>query len=794
MSMESEGKDNMSETTTASDRSRPPSAPEQKIRRREDLVLITGKGQYVGDIRRPGMLYINFVRSMYPHARILAIHKEQALAHPGVVTVVTGADTAHLGELLTNLAPDSAWAPQPVMPREEVNYAGEPVAAVVADSESAAFEAAELIDVDYEVLPSVGGLDAALQKDGPKIFNEQSNIALTREKTIGDVEAGFKQADKIVSLYLRQPRLALVPMEPRGIVAEGHADGTLSVSISTQSIWFVRIQLATMLHMAPTDIQVTVPHVGGAFGGKTRLCGEEVLTAFLAQKLQRPVRWLESREDNIVFMNHGRGQHASIQAAVRNDGTVLALNAEFYADLGGYPGDYSILSVDSTAGMISGTYAIPAITTIVNAVKTNAVPTGPYRGAGRPEACYCIERTMDAIARDLSLDPVDVRRRNLISKEAFPYTTATNTTYDSGAYGDSLDTLLHASNYEQLRAEQARLRAQGQYVGIGLCVYIESTAIGGQGMSGQPDSGQVRISPEGKILVESASVDSGQGHATSFATIVAQEFEVPLEQVEVFIGDTPNSHSLATFASRSMGVGGVALKLSAKAVKEQMFKLASHLLEVGEGDLELHEGCVQVSGVPGKRYTFAQLASFAENPIQKAQFPEDLQKELLKGLCSTQGFEPADLSYPFGAHLAVVQVDPETGEVTIQRYIAVDDYGHVLVPMLVEGQTHGAITQGIGQALCEQMAYDASGRVLSATLMDYAVPLAKELPLYELTLTETPSPLNILGVKGAGEAGSVAAPAAVTNAVLDALAPLGITSLDIPLTSFNVWQAIHKAR
>ncbi len=782
----------MSEATTK-ERSQEPT-PEQKVLRREDPVLLTGRGQYVGDIRRPGMLSISFVRSPYPHARIVSIDAQRALAQPGVVAVVTGTDTAHLGGLLTNLFPGSAWVPQPVLPRDEVNYAGEPVAAVVAENEIAAFEAAEMVDVDYEPLPSVGGLDVALQADGPKIFNEHTNITSTREKTIGDVEAGFAQADKVVSLYMRLPRLALVPMEPRGIIAEGHPDGTLSVTISNQSIFLTRIQLATMLHISPTDIKITVPHVGGAFGGKTRLSGEEVVTAFIAQKLQRPVRWLESREDNIVSMGHGRGQHASIQAAVRRDGAVLALKAEFFADLGAYPGDYSILSVDSTASMISGTYAIPAITTIVHGVKTNAVPTGPYRGAGRPEACYYIERTMDAIAHELSLDPVEVRKRNLIPAEAFPYTTATSTTYDSGAYNYALDTLLAAANYGELRAEQARRRAQGQYMGIGLCVYIESTAIGGQGMSGQPDSGQVRISPDGKILVESASVDSGQGHVTSFATIVAREFGVPIEQVEVYIGDTPNSHSLATFASRSMGVGGVALAQSARAVKAQMLKLASHLLEVGESDLELREGRVQVSGVPGKAYTFAQLAAIAEDPAQKEQFPEDLQKELLKGLCSMQGFEPADLSYPFGAHLAVVQVDPETGEVKFQRYVAVDDYGHVLIPTLVEGQTHGAITQGIGQALFEQMAYDASGQVLSATLMDYAVPIAAEVPSFELTLTETPSPLNVLGVKGAGEAGTVAAPAAVANAVIDALLPLGVTSLDVPLTPNNVWQAIQKAR
>ncbi|MGH2508832.1 MAG: xanthine dehydrogenase family protein molybdopterin-binding subunit, partial [Ktedonobacteraceae bacterium] len=494
----------MGEATTGKGRSQQPVAPEQKLRRREDPAFITGKGQYVGDIRRPGMLAISFVRSLYPHARISAIDVRQAQAHPGVVMVVTGADTAHLGELLTNLAPDSAWAPQPPMPRDEVNYVGEPVAAVVAESETVAFEAAQLVDVEYEVLPSVGGLDAALQGDSPKIFDEQGNIAATREQTVGDVEAGFAQADRVVSLYLRQPRLALMPMEPRGIVAEGHADGTLSVWISSQSIWLARQQLAATLHIAPTDVKITIPHVGGAFGGKTRLSGEEVVTAFLAHKLQRPVRWLESREHNIVTMNHGRGLNASMQAAVRKDGTVLALKAEFFADLGAYPGDYSILSVDSTASMISGTYAIPAITTIINAVKTNAVPTGPYRGAGRPEACYCIERTMDAIAHELSLDPVEVRRRNLIPNEAFPhYTTATNAVYDSGAYGDALNTLLATANYEQLRAEQARLRALGQYVGVGLCIYIECTAMGGQGMSGQPDSGQVCIASDGKSLVES---------------------------------------------------------------------------------------------------------------------------------------------------------------------------------------------------------------------------------------------------------------------------------------------------
>ncbi|HZT98533.1 MAG TPA: xanthine dehydrogenase family protein molybdopterin-binding subunit [Ktedonobacteraceae bacterium] len=767
-------------------------APAQKIRRREDPALITGRGQYVGDIRRPGMLYVSFVRSLYPHARIVNIDVSEAQAHPDVVMVVTGTDTAHLGELLTNLGPGSHWAPQPPLAVGTVNFMSEPVAAVVAESETAALDAVDLVAVDYEVLPSVGGLEAAVREDAPKVFDEQGNVAIVKEKTVGDVEGGFAQADKVISLSMRQPRLALVPMEPRAILAEGQPDGTLSVWISNQSIWLARLQFATTLHMQPSDIKITIPNVGGAFGGKTRLCGEEVVTAFLAQKLQRPVRWLENRSENLVTMGHGRGTNANIQAAVRKDGTILALKAEFFADLGGYPGDYSLISVDSTASMISGTYAIPAITTIIKGIKTNIAPTGPYRGAGRPEACYFIERTMDAIAHALSLDPVEVRKRNLIPPTVFPYTTATNTTYDSGAYAQTLDALLAAANYQQVRAEQARLREQGRHIGVGLCAYIESTAMGGQGMSGQPDSAQMGITPEGKIIVETASVDSGQGHATSFATIVAAELGVPVEQIEVQIGDSPNSHSLATFASRSMAVSGVAIKLSAQAVKAQMLKLAAHLLEASESDLELREGRVQVSGVPSKAYTFSQLATIAEDRTRKEQLPVDLQKELLKGLCSMQGFEPADLAYPFGAHLVVVEVDPDTGEVKILRYVAVDDYGRVLVPTLVEGQTHGAIAQGIGQALFEQMVYDSNGQVLNSTLMDYAVPLASTLPIFELTLTETPSPLNVLGVKGAGEAGSVAAPAAITNAVLDALAPLGVTALDIPLTPENVWQAIHR--
>jgi carbon-monoxide dehydrogenase large subunit len=516
------------------------------------------------------------------------------------------------------------------------------------------------------------------------------------------------------------------------------------------------------------------------------------VTAFLAKTLHRPVRWVEKRTENIVSMGHGRGILAHLQAAVQKDGTILGLKAEIFADLGSYPGELSLLSALSTAEMISGCYAIPAIKTTLKGVVTSAAPTGAYRGAGRPEASYCIERTIEAIAGELGLDPVEVRKRNFIAPEAFPYTTATGAQYDSGAYAHALDVLLEKADYQGLRAEQARLREQGRYIGIGLSFYIESCAVGGQQMSGRPDTALTRITPQGKIVVDSASVDSGQGHATTYAYLAATEFAVPVEQVEVRIGDSPQTHSLGTFGSRSLVVGGSAVTLSARELKQKALLLAAHLLEVAEGDLVLSNGRVQVAGAPGKFYTLGQLAAFAEDVEQREQYPENVRDELLQGLCSTQGFEPEDVVYPFGAHLAVVEVERETGEVRVQRYIGVDDCGKVILPMLVEGQLHGALAQGIGQALYEQVLYEEHGQVLSSTLMDYAVPLATKLPTFELSHTVTPSPRNVLGAKGVGEAGCIGAPTAVTNAVLDALAPLGVTALDMPLTAEKVWRAMNR--
>lgn len=777
----------MSATSTTEQK---PAQPGQ-VRRVEDLVLITGKGQYVGDIRRPGMVYVGFVYSPYPHARIAQINTSAARDHPGVVIVVTAEDVRHLGGLLTTVDPRSSWTPQPCLADGTVHFMGEPVAAVVAESAEGVQDALDLIEVDYEVLPAVAGLEAALQDDAPAVFDEHGNIAVVLEGGTGDVDASFAQADAVVAVRLLQPRLAPAPMECRAMLAEGHADGTLSICVSNQSIPLARFQLALILHLSPADIAITIPHVGGAFGGKTRLCGEEAVTAFLAQTLQRPVRWVEARAGNITSMGHGRGMLANMQAAVQKDGTITGLKAEIFADVGGYPSDMSLLSASSTVTMISGSYAIPAIKTTLKGVKTNAAPTGAYRGAGRPEASYFVERTIEAVARELHLDPMEVRRRNFITPEAFPYKTASGATYDSGAYAQSLDCLLEQANYAALRAEQTRLRQQGQYIGIGISIYVESSASGGQAMTGRPDTAQARITPEGKIVIETASVDSGQGHATAFATLVATEFAVPLEHIEVRIGDSPNAHSLGTFGSRSMAVGGSAIALAARDVKQKTLLLASHLLEAAESDLELAAGRVQVKGAPGKFYTLGQLAESAENVVQKEHYPELLRNELLQGLCSMQGFEPEDLAYPFGAHLAVVAVDAETGEVKLQRYIGVDDCGRVIVPMLVQGQMHGALAQGIGQALYEQVVYAADGQILSGTLMDYALPLAADLPNFELEHTETPSPRNILGAKGIGESGCTGAPTAITNAVLDALAPLGVTALDMPLTAEKVWRAMH---
>ncbi len=629
----------------------------EKVRRREDLPLITGKGQYVSDIRRPGMLYACFLRSPYSHARIVGIDTNEAQAHHGVVRIVTGAETSHLGKFPTRFESQLQLAPQPCLASGTVNYYGEPVAAVVAESEESAWDAMDTIVVDYEPLASfMMELERPLHQS-----NKQGDIAIIDEKTGGDVEKGFAQADTVVSLRLVQPRLAPAPLEGRAILAEGHSDGTLSVWISHQSPWLARLQLAQILNIPSERIKLTIPHVGGAFGGKMRLCGEEAVTAFLAYTLQRPVRWLgESAPEQFVSMGDGRGMVANMEAAVRGDGTIRALKAEIFADLGAYPDDLRLLNLRSTAEMISGCYAIPAIKTTIKGVKTNTVPSGTYQGAGGTEACYFIERVVEAIARKLVLDAVEVRKRNFIQPGAFPYTTATGMTYDSGAYASALDLLLTKANYRALRAEQAHLREQAQYMGIGLCTCVERVGGGEHGIGGQLDSA---YAPDGKIIVENALVDSGRGHTTTF---------------------------------------------------------------------------------------------------------------------------------PFSAHLAVVQVDPETGEVRVQRYMVVDDSGRVLDPVLMEDQIHGSIAQGIGQALYEEVVYAEDGLLLTSTFVDYALPKIEDLPTFEVAYTETPSPLNIPDAKGVGTFGCAGASPAVTNAVLDALAPLGVTALDIPLTREKVWQALHK--
>jgi CO/xanthine dehydrogenase Mo-binding subunit len=629
----------------------------EKVRRREDLPLITGKGQYVSDIRRPGMLHVCFLRSPFSHAGIIDMDLNEAQAQQGVVRIVTGAEISELDKFLTHSRSQSQWVSQPCIARGAVNYQGEPVAAVVAESEASAWDAVQTIDVTYE--PRV----CEIQLDPyslPGIY-EQANIAIIDEKTGGDVEKGFAQADTVVSLRLVQPRLAPAPLEGRAILAEGHSDGTLSVWISHQSPSLACFQLAQILNIPSERIKLTVPQVGGAFGGKMWLSREEAVIAFLAYTLQRPVRWLgESDYEHFVSIDDGLGMLAYLKAAVRRDGAILALKAEIFADLGAYSDDLRLLNMRATAEMISGCYAIPAIKTTIKGVKTNTVPSGSYRDAGGAEACYFIERVVEVIAYELALDPVEVRKRNFILPGAFPYTTATGITYDSGAYASALDLLLTKAKYKALRAEQTHLREQGQYMGIGLCTCMERAGGREQGIGGQLGK---TPTPDGKFIVESALVDSGQGHTTTF---------------------------------------------------------------------------------------------------------------------------------PFSAHLAVVQVDPETGEVHVQRYMVVDDSGRVLDQVLIEDQIHGGIAQGIGQALYEEVVYDEDGNLSTATLLDYALPKIEDLPTFEVTYTETPRPLNIPDAKEVDTSGCAGALPAVTNAVLDALAPLGVTAIDIPLTREKVWQALHK--
>lgn len=764
------------------------------IRRREDPRLITGRATYADDVKALGMLYAAFVRSPYAHARIGSIDLTKAKAKAGVFGAFTGADLLRegIGSLPVAHKMTDLLVPKHLpLTVDEARYAGEPVAVVVANDPYVARDAAEAVEVQYEELDAAIDLVRASQ-GGPYVHAELgSNVAFRMPFAAGALDEAFKAADAVVEARFINQRLAPVPVEPRGMVAQWNAgDRALTLTSSTQIPHLLRTQLSVVLGMAESRVRVIAPEVGGGFGAKLNVYAEEVVVSWLARTLERPVKYVETRSECFQAMIHGRDQIDEVELAVKNDGTILGMKLRILANLGAYHQLLTPVIPTLTMLMAPGCYKIDAIGAEVVGVFTNTMATDAYRGAGRPEATYLIERALDVLAARLKLDPAEVRRRNFIKAESFPFTTATGLTYDSGAYESTMDAALAAVDYKALRARQEAARREGRLIGIGLSTYVEVCGMGPSAAMPAAgwDSATVRVEPTGSITVLTGISPHGQGEETTFAQIVADELGVPIDDVLVIHGDTEKvQYGVGTFGSRGTAVGGAALKLAIESIQAKAIKIAAHQWEANPDDLIYRDGKIMVKGDPSRTMTTAE-AGF------QAFMGDKLPPGLEPGLDATRRFEPPNFVYPFGTHVCVVEIDRETGEVRLDRYLAVDDCGRIINPLIVGGQIHGGIAQGMGQALFEEVVYDENGQLLTGSLMDYAVPRAQMLPSFELSHTTTPTDVNPLGVKGVGEAGTIGSTPAVVNAVLDALAPLGVTHLDMPLRPQKIWQAIQEGK
>ncbi|HXG04158.1 MAG TPA: xanthine dehydrogenase family protein molybdopterin-binding subunit, partial [Candidatus Binatia bacterium] len=750
-----------------------------------------GRGRYVDDLVLPRTAALAVIRSPYAHARIVRIDTSRAAAMPGVIAVVTPTDLEGQVEPEPAIGiPPTARRPQRPLLASVARYVGEPVAAVVAEDRYLAADASAQVTVDYEPLPVVSDPEAALAPGAPRVHPDfPDNVAMRWDWQHGDVDAAFARAHRVVTLRLEHPRVAAVPLEPRGCLAEWR-NGMLTVWAGTQTPHRLRSGLAQMLRLSEAAVRVVAPHVGGGFGCKIGFYVDEALCAWAARRFERPVRLVLTRREDFLATTQGRGQINEVQAAVDAQGIVLALRCRTVADLGAYLEALTPYPGMLTGRLLTGPYRIPAAAYELVSVFTNRMATAPYRGAGRPEATYLLERLMDAIARELSLDPVEVRRRNLLRPEDFPYRAPSGLRYDSGRYEEALDRALAHLDYEGFRTLQRRARAEGRYLGCGVSTFMETAGVGPSRTSPMPgwESGTVRIEPSGKVTVLTGTSPHGQGLETAFAQIVADLLDVDLHDVTVLHSDTAAvSVGVGTFGSRSIAVGGAALAVSVRKVLDKARQIAAALLEAAPEDVVYRDGAFGVRGTPGRSVRLADVAAAAH---AARMLPPGLEP----GLEATTVWDPENFTYPSGTHVAVVEVDVDTGQVRLLRMVAVDDCGRVINPLLVEGQIHGGLAQGIGPALGEQVVYDDAGQCLSASLMDYPAPRADGLPAFELDRVETPTPVNPLGAKGCGEAGTIGSTPAVVNAVLDALAPLGVTHLDMPLTPERVWAAIQAAR
>ena len=743
-----------------------------RVVRTEDPRLLTVGGSYTDDLRLPeldGAVRATFVRSPVAHARITGIDAGPALASPGVVAVLTAADLDDI--------PAAGDEPtvEPLLAADRVRYVGESVAVVLTEHGYQGEDAAELVSVDYEPLPAVVSLDDALAGRTLLFPGTETNVV----NSGGDPAPAdaFSGCDVVIERTFPNQRVAPVPLEVRAAAARW-ADGRLTVWASTQNAQLARDAVARAVGLEPGAVRVITPDVGGGFGAKIAVERDTLVIAWAARRVHRPVRWVETRNENLLCMVHGRAQRHTITIGGTRDGRILAYHLDIVQDCGAYPRFGPFLPT-LTKLMASGVYDLPYCGAAFRAVVTNTTPIAAYRGAGRPEATAAIERAVDLFATEIGMDPAEVRRRNVVPPEAFPYTTANGATYDTGEYAAALDKVLAGAGYAELRAEQARRREQGGPVqlGIGLATYVEITA----GDYSGGETSRVVVDPTGAATVYTGSSPHGQGHQTAFAMLVTDQLGIPMDQITVIHGDTDQvPHGIGTYGSRSLQLGGSAVHQAALQVKDQARELAASMIEASEADLELDttRGIWQVRGDPDTGLSWAAVAGRAGPG----------------GLAAEVDFRPDSPTFPFGAHLAVVEVDTQTGKATHIRHVTVDDAGKVLNPVLAEGQRHGGIAQGAAQALLEEVRYDPEGNPLTSTLADYAAITATELPSFELLAMETPTTVNALGVKGIGEAGTIGATPAVHNAVIDAVAHLGVRHIDMPATPQRVWAAINEAK
>lgn len=735
------------------------------VRRREDPRLITGRGRYTADVAGDGWLHAAFVRSTLPHARIVSVDREAAAALPGVVGVFVASD---LG-LKPYEAPSVGQFARPPLAPEVVRFVGDIVAVVVAGSREEAADAASAVVVDYEPLAPLIDPVAALASAAPVIHAAKGDNQVSATD-FGEPGA-LDGADVVVRARFVNQRLAPVPLEGNAVAAEPDGDGGIRVWASTQVPFSVRFTVSELTGIPEDRIRVVAPDVGGAFGAKLAIYPEQSIIAALAHRLERPVEWVEYRTENLVAMTHGRAQIQDVALGATRDGKLVGLETGIVSDVGAYPLLWSSTNSAFTAQLSPGVYAIPKVRAHVQIAATNTTPVSAYRGAGRPEAMSLIERAMDMLALELDLDPAELRRRNLIEGE-FPYATATGMTYDSGNYGRALETGLDAVGYVDLRAEQQVRRERGDrlQLGIGISCYVESTGVGSP-----MEHGAARLETDGTFTVQSGTTPSGQGHETAFAQVAAAVLGVPLERIKVVTSDTGVVASGdGTYGSRSLQLGGSAVRAACVSLVDKARDAAAHRLEASVEDIEMKEGGFGVRGLPSSIVTWTDLAAAGT-------------------LYAEEDFFQSDLTFPFGCHVAVVEVDVETGEARSIRHVAVDDCGTVLNPMLVEGQVHGGVAQGIAQALYEEFVYDEDGNPRTGTLADYGIPTIGEVPPIETISTETPTPNNPLGAKGIGEAGTIGSTPAVQNAVIDAVSHLGVRHIDMPLHPMRVWEAIEAA-